>query len=225
MTGLSLTYSVSQQPITEINLTDSLLTELAGTTALDTQLVMTAVQAFQDTKKAALTIIGNMHIRTPQGTKTPTIATRQRLVREALTKLVQYAAGVEETVPASERPGAVILLVGDCNLNEDKARQAVATLQPESVTAENASAIWQVKPTRNGLSGDLCFVRGCVASIFDVDVGASYIERGMRNDQHDALGLILRLPLSSDDSEEERPKTPVANVLELSEEDVEKITK
>ena len=87
MTALSLTYSVSQQPITEINLTDSLLTELAGTTALDTQLVMTAVQAFQDTRKAALTIIGNMHIRTPQGTKTPTISTRRRLVREALGKL------------------------------------------------------------------------------------------------------------------------------------------
>ena len=67
MTALSLTYADSQHAITELNLIEPLLTELAGTTALETQLVMAAVQAFQGKKTAAITIIGNMHIRTPSG--------------------------------------------------------------------------------------------------------------------------------------------------------------
>ena len=146
-------------------------------------------------------------------------------MREALGKLVDYGDMVEQAVPASERPGTVLLLVGDCNLNEVLARQAVASLQPRRVKGEKASDIWLVKPTRNGLSGDLCFLRGCVASTFDVQVGASFFERGMRNDHHDALGLILRLPVFSDDSAEECSPTSPANVPELSAEDVAKITK
>ena len=212
--------ALNQRGITTQLLREPLVTALAGTTALDTQLVLTAVQAIQGTKKAAITIIGNMHIRTPSGKNVPTIATKQRLVREALRKLVDYGDMVEQAVPASERPGSVLLLVGDCNLNEVLARQAVASLQPGRVKGEKASDIWRVKPTRNGLSGDLCFLRGCVASTFDVQVGASFCERGMRNDSHDALGLILRLPVFSDDSAEECSPTSPANVPELSAEDV-----
>ena len=225
MTALNLLCSDAQQPITELKTMDPVLSELAGTQALETQLVMTAVQALQDTKKAAFVIIGNMHIRTPQGSRSPTIATRHRLVREALNKLAKYGEVLEERVPASERHGVVILLLGDCNLNEASAQQAVAPLQPQRVNGENASAIWQVKRTRNGLTGDLCFVRGCVASTFDVQVGGSYKERGMRNDSHDALGLILRLPLRSEDPGEVSSPTSIVNVPALSEEEVEKITK
>ena len=54
-----------------------------------------------------------------------------------------------------------------------------------------------VKTTLAGHGGDLCFIKGCVASTFDVPVGTSYAERGMRNDSHDALGLVLRLPVVS----------------------------
>ena len=59
--------ALNQSGITTQLLREPLVTALAGTTALDTQLVLTAVQAIQGTKKAAITIIGNMHIRTPSG--------------------------------------------------------------------------------------------------------------------------------------------------------------
>ena len=230
MTALSQTCADSPHSITELSMIEPLVTELAGSNALETQLVITAVQAFRGEKRAAITIIGNMHIRTPQSSKPPSITTRQRLVKEALDKLEKYGElvqekTVQETVPASERPGPVLLLVGDCNLSETFARQAVAPLQPKRVNGEKASGIWQVKPTRNGLSGDLCFVRGCVASTFEVQVGKSFNERGMRNDSHDALGLILRLPLRSEDPGEVSSPTSIVNVPALSEEEVEKITK
>ena len=180
--------ALNQKGVTTQLLRAPHVTQLAGTQALETQLVLTAVQASQGTRRAGITVIGNMYIRSPSAQHSPTIRTRLRLVREALGTLEAYGNTVLDTVPASERPGVVLLLVGDCNLDAELAGQAV-----------DPSQHWVVKTTAAGLRGDLCFIKGCVANHIDVPVGYSYTERGMRPDNHDALGLILALPVVSKD--------------------------
>lgn len=115
-------------------------------------------------------------------------------------------------MPASERHAPVLLLVGDSNLDGELARQGVAQLQPTD-PARNPNAVWQVKTTCFGLGGDVCFVKGCIADVFDVEVGKSYPEKGMRKDGHDALGIVMRLPVTSatvaERSEEMTPEYPL----------------
>lgn len=83
------------------NLTTKLLGEpevmrLASTWAIDVQLVLTAVDTMQGTKQAAITVVGNLHTRTPSGKRPPTMCMRQRLVREAIGKIEDYANRIQE---------------------------------------------------------------------------------------------------------------------------------
>ena len=193
-------YSLLQNYMTALDLcgkTPRLLREPTVTrlTACDTpdaQLVLTAVQAKKGANKAMITVMGNLNIRTLYEQRAPTLAMRVRLVQEALNVLKDYSKTALQSSPATERPEVVLLLVGNCNLTPQMARLTVANLQPTDV--------WQVKTTRAGLGGDVCFVKGCVATTFEVAVGRSYHDRGMRNDQHDALGLILSLPVVTKDA-------------------------
>ena len=91
----------------------------------------------------------------------------------------------------------------------------MAPLQPTGV--KRASNVWVVKTTPAALGGDLCFIKGCAANPIEVQVGQSYAERGMRNDSHDALGLVLRLPVVSKDTSAGDTRTP-ASVSEPGEE-------
>ena len=53
---------------------------------------------------------------------------------------------------------------------------------------------WQVHDSEQGLSGDILFVKGANTTSFDIPIGASYTDKGMRNDQHDAFGVTLVIP-------------------------------
>ena len=101
--------ALHQEGVTKKLLRPPQVTELAGSTALEPQLVLTAVQAIKGDQKAAITVIGNMYIRTPSGGRSPTITMRQRLVKEALGKLEDHGKMLLQSVPASERPEVVHL--------------------------------------------------------------------------------------------------------------------
>ena len=53
----------------------------------------------------------------------------------------------------------------------------------------------------------MCLVKGCSVEVFEVEVGYSYAQRGMRHDCHDALGIVLRLPLLRANAPELRERT------------------
>ena len=54
---------------------------------------------------------------------------------------------------------------------------------------------WHIHAATGGLNGDVAFVRGCDSEAFDVTIGASYKDRGIRNDCHDFFGVNVSLPL------------------------------
>ena len=162
--------------------------------ALDPQLVMVAVQKDTDLEKSAVMIVGNLHIRTPSDKKSPSITTRQKVVHAALVKMVDHGRCVmHHTVPAGERHDPACLLVGDCNLTAEGARAGISRTQP--CRMDKASEVWTVMETEAKLGGDICIAKGCALDPFPVPVGHSFRERGMRNDCHDAVGVVVTLPL------------------------------
>ena len=60
--------------------------KLEASAITDSQLVLTAMQAKQHdgTSDASAIIVGNLHIRTPNKEKKPTLTTKQRLVQESI---------------------------------------------------------------------------------------------------------------------------------------------
>ena len=172
---------------------DPFALQLTSVNVYESQLVLTAVQGMQAPMKVPVILVGNLHIRTPNGVKALTPNQRQLLVKEALDKMHAFAEQLKTEMPASERHEPLQVLLGDCNLNKHFAEVGLTRHVPAMVPT--TSDVWQVKTTPCGKSGGVCFVKGCTADVFEVEVGASYMERGMRNDQHDALGVVLRVPL------------------------------
>ena len=58
-----------------------------------------------------------------------------------------------------------------------------------------ASEYWYVQKTKISMSGDVCYVRGCASDPVEINVEHNYEFRGMRHDEHDALGLVLGVPI------------------------------
>ena len=54
----------------------------------------------------------------------------------------------------------------------------------------------QVLTSNAALSGDVLFIKGAFGESFDVSVGASYADRGIRKDVHDFFGVALSIPMS-----------------------------
>ena len=130
-------------------------------------------------------LVGQLHVRTPSGKKSPSIEQRQRIVKAATDYLEmrQIGGAGQPAVPN-------VVLVGDPNLTGPLGRAI-------HQRAEGAPAItdWQTATTTAGRRGDMLWYRGFTATPFDICVGASYAERGMRNDDHDALGLACMLSM------------------------------
>ena len=57
--------------------------------------------------------------------------------------------------------------------------------------------VWHVYASSAALGGDILFVKGCNAEVFELPVGASYADRGARPDQHDAFGVELVVGVDS----------------------------
>ena len=59
----------------------------------------------------------------------------------------------------------------------------------------NVLTQWHTQTSGATLSGDVAFVRGCESQAFDVTIGRSYKDRGMRIDCHDFFGVTIAVPL------------------------------
>ena len=87
---------------------------------------------------------------------------------------------------AAPDPGTPVvrIMLGDNNLLIQQARQAL-----QRHTANEA--LWEVFPAPAGLRGDNVAVSGGSARVVPIAVGRSYGDRGMRNDAHDAVGVVI----------------------------------
>jgi len=148
-------------------------------------------------------IQGNLHIRIPNNSKV-SMATRKRMVREGLHKLMANAPSDSAAQPV------VYVLVGDCNLSKEAAEEAIQELQPEH---PDWQSVWHVHATAAKLSGDLIFVKGAIARSFDLPFGRSHRDRGIRHDDHDAIGIELRVNIEPPTPSSKRNRTSDAPQL------------
>ena len=90
------------------------------------------------------------------------------------------------------------LLVGDFNMTKDVAEPATQNaLRPTRCALFQRSKglnRWQFHATGNGRRGDLFAAMGCTIDELFVPVGASFSQRGMRWDQHDAVAAAVWIP-------------------------------
>jgi len=82
------------------------------------------------------------------------------------------------------------MLVGDTNLNKQQA-QTIYQADTSSASLNR----WRTHAATHGLSGDILFVRGADSDTFDINIGSSYSDRGVRDDIHDAFGVVLKIPV------------------------------
>ena len=119
-------------------------------------------------------VVGNMHIVC--GQSPPSILTRQRAVRLLRDRLDGYVFA--PNIPV------VRIMVGDNNLDSHQVREA---LQRETDT----DPLWEVYPAPADRQGDHVAVTGAAARFWRIAVGASFRDRGMRNDCHDAVAVVI----------------------------------
>jgi len=148
------------------------------------------IAAAEHPDKHGLLISGCLHIRTPSGesshTKKPT---RTRIVKAALQALEQRALTASSGVSQPTAP--VFVLTGDVNMNKNECD----TIVQNDLGEPSVETHWQVKTSNGQLSGDVLFIKGAFGESFDVSVGNSYEDRGIRNDQHDFFGVALSIPM------------------------------
>eukprot|EP00959_Pyramimonas_sp_CCMP1952_P099021 2069941-Pyramimonas_sp.AAC.1 len=109
------------------------------------------------------------------GGRPPSIVARQIAAR--LLRL--HLDGLE--APELDTP-VVRIVVGDDNLNFQQAREALQRRTEDE-------ALWEVFASPADRVGDSAAVCGAVARFRPVAVGASYMDRGVRNDSHDAVAV------------------------------------
>jgi len=121
-------------------------------------------------------VVGNMHI-VCSGRRPPTIRTKKLAVRQLRDRLDDYVF---------EDPGipVVRIMVGDNNLGTQHVREA---LQPET----EQHPLWEVYPAPADRQGDHVAVTGAAARFWPIAVGASFQDRGMCNDCHDAGTVVI----------------------------------
>ena len=155
--------------------------DLAGCHVAESQLV---VMTFKVGDHAGL-VLGNLHIRTPTGSKV-TFCSRKRVLVEAVRILIKTPAPLESD--GAVQPVAYVL-VGDPNLTKDMAEEALQDEQPFEPDWDTA---WQVFETPEQRGGDIVIVKGAHATVLDLPVGPGKANTGVRNDKHDAIGVELR---------------------------------
>ena len=87
----------------------------------------------------------------------------------------------------------------DNNLNAQHAREAVQQHTDDE-------ALWEVFASPADRIGDNVAVCGAVAHFRPIAVGASYQDRGMRNDSHDAVAVVITLRGASQPAERKKRK-------------------
>ena len=171
---------------TSVTQKEMLVKDLVSSSACEPQLVVSTYAVKTHGLQAeGILIVGQLHIRTPSG-KSVIITTKKRIVHEAL-GILEKASNSRVLQPT------VAILCGDVNLNQDNAD---ACCQPRKGDAmPDVLTQWHTQTSTPALSGDVAFVRGCTSRAFDVTIGSSYKDRGIRNDCHDFFGVTVAVPL------------------------------
>ena len=102
----------------------------------------------------------------------------------------------------------VCVLTGDVNLSKNV---ATALVQPD-VGEPDLLKHWHTEASNAAKSGDVAFVKGTASKAWDVSIGASYEDRGMRKDSHDFFGMTLNVPLVQVPSSPMLPPMPTTNI-------------
>ena len=135
-------------------------------------------------------VIANMHIVCSKNP--PSITTRQRAVK-LLREHLETFKSPNQGVPV------VRIIVGDNSL---KTQQVQEALQRE----KNPDPVWKVFAALADGPGDHVAVSGATARFQPIAVGKSFEDRGVRNDQHDAVAIVLTLAHTAE------PPTTIQNL-------------
>ena len=194
------TLAMSWQPgVPEMReLRPSILRQLSASQEVDVQLVVSMYEVKNYEGTMCYLIVGNMHIRTPQKPKNEEdplyehkkrahaiakhITFRRKVTKQALLTLegIELGSGLSSSAPCA------VVLLGDCNLFPAQAEEMVQQRKNE------LGNIWCVRSSEMGKQGDLMFIKGVVkAVVFNIPIGVSYKDKGMRNDNHDAFGVEI----------------------------------
>ena len=149
-------------------------------------------------------VVGSLHIRTPSGTKV-TVAEKIRTTKLAKLKIEQYVG--QRCLQKS-----VQLLLGDFNLTAEQTRpicQGVKGVPGYDTT-------WHPQAATAGLGGDVMLISGSDSIVFDIPIGRNYDDRGMRNDNHDAFGVEVQVPLLFGDVTQLAAKESASNSAKAS---------
>ena len=111
---------------------------------------------------------------------------RQRTIvtRQALREL-------EDSANSGALQPTVCVLTGDMNLDRYHADTVV---QPDCGELDVLNR-WHTQTSAAALPGDVAFIRGTPSEAFEIEIGRSYPNRGIRHDMHDCFGFELRIPL------------------------------
>ena len=160
--------------------------------ALEPQLVIHdfCIRAAGHDGKEGRLVHGLLHIRKPSG-KSMSVSTRERITREALCCL-------EEKADSGVFHPTVCILTGNVNLIEDVASSLTQRERGEPYLIKQ----WHTQSSAAGLTVDVAFVKGTSSVAFEIGIGASYSDCGMRKGCHgkrqgchDFFGITLRIPL------------------------------
>ena len=127
---------------------------------------------------------GVLHIRSNRR-HTPSRRQRTMVTRQALQEL-------EDSANSGALQPAVCILTGDMNLDRCHADTVV---QPLIALVQDVLNHWHTKTSTAALPGDVAFIKGTPSEAFEIGIGRSYPNRGIRQDMHDCFGFKLRIPL------------------------------
>ena len=107
---------------------------------------------------------------------------------------MQQALGfLEDVINSCVPQPTVAILCGDVNLFQNSA-DACCQLARGAATPDVLTQ-WHTQTSDAALSGGVAFVRGCESQAFDVTIGRSYKDRGIRQDCHDFFGVTISVPI------------------------------
>ena len=128
-------------------------------------------------------VVGSLHIRTPTKTKV------KFSEKVAITKLAKLS--IDHYIAKKCLRKSVKILLGDFNLTAEQTNKVCQGVEG----VPNYDAQWHCQAANAGLGGDVMLISGSDSEVFDIAIGKSYDDRGMRNDSHDAFGVTVKVPV------------------------------
>ena len=104
------------------------------------------------------------------------------------------------------------ILLGDFNLKAEQTDQICQGV----AGVPGYDTQWHPQAAKAGRGGDVMLISGSDSTVFDIAIGRSYDDRGMRNDNHDAFGVAVQVPLLFGDVTQLAEKASASNSAKAS---------